>query len=634
MRAMVARPARATTTTTTTRRARADKMKSAPMTTTTTRAHVVARAMPARARAGDGARCAVVATRDAGRGDGVKARAASSEDEGKDASDGGESGDSELTQGMIDAMQARRARKMAKQESKGPAGLEDVNPVNLGRKSRAAFENVFKQLTSLTSFQKSTAPTNAREFDQVYDADLLSGSSVGEFETPNAKFTTVLVTGATGRIGRVLIRKLLLRGYTVKALVRRQEDVEKLPGLVQVIVGDVGEKEVIKNAMIGVNKVIYCASAKTSVTSDLYNVADQGVKNVVSCMQDYYHMLASRRAGRSAKSKVMLTNFKHPTAYEAWDVEEIEADAGAGADGRWAAAAEMQRVNFDPLYPEDEDKPFEFATFNGFITSRTGKAEVSSNVEGLQADVDFSAKEGLLFRLKGDGKRYSVMLTQDDGSKFRFSFNTTGGWQVIRMPFHKFVSEGKTSWGDDGDAILDLKRIEKIGVRFDARKNQRETTMSDVMSGNNNMFNLTLEYVKAIPKGEEPDVILVSCFGAGLEEGEEKERILKIKRDGERVLRNSGVGYTIVRPGELVEEAGGGKALVFDQTERINTPISCADVSDVCVKAMHDEEARNKSFDVGYEYESEQAEYELITQVKGKSDNYLTPALKVLEKNS
>ena len=44
--------------------------------------------------------------------------------------------------------------------------------------------------------------------------------------------------------------------------------------------------------------------------------------------------------------------------------------------------------------------------------------------------------------------------------------------------------------------------------------------MTDVMSGSNNMFNLTLEYVKAIPRGEEPDVILVSCFGAGLEEGE------------------------------------------------------------------------------------------------------------------
>jgi hypothetical protein len=84
-----------------------------------------------------------------------------------------------------------------------------------------------------------------------------------------------------------------------------------------------------------------------------------------------------------------------------------------------------------------------------------------------------------------------------------------------------------------------------------------------------------------------------------------------------------------------VDEAGGGKALVFDQTERINTPISCADVADVCVKAMHDEQARNRSFDVGYEYEATESEYELVTQVKSsKSGNYLTPALEVLERNT
>jgi len=547
--------------------------------------------------------------------------------------------DSELTQGMIDAMNARRARKRQSRQQSPSGGLEDVNPVALGRKSRAAFDQVFKRLTSLTSIPgQSGSVTDGAAYDDdgVYDAELLSGSSVGEYETPNAKFTTVLVTGATGRVGRVLIRKLLLRGYTVKALVRRESDVESLPGLVQVIVGDVGDKETIQNASAGVNKVIYCASAKTRVTSDLYNVDVEGVKNVVSCMQDYYHKLASRRAGRSAKSKVMLTNFKHPTAYETWAPRDGGAgDANADSDGRWAAAAEMQRVNFDPLYPEDEDKPFKFASFNGFITSRTAKAEISASVADLQADVDYATMEGLLFRLKGDGKRYSVMLTQDDGQRFRFSFNTTGGWQVIRMPFHKFVNEGETSWGADGEATLDLTRVTDVGVRFDARKNQRDVSMTDVMSGSNNMFDLTLEYVKAIPRGEEPDVILVSCFGAGLEEGEEKERVLKMKRDGERVLRNSGVGYTIVRPGELVDEAGGGKALVFDQTERINTPISCADVADVCVKAMHDEQARNRSFDVGYEYEATESEYELVTQVKSsKSGNYLTPALEVLERNT
>jgi hypothetical protein len=36
-----------------------------------------------------------------------------------------------------------------------------------------------------------------------------------EFESPKAPSTTVLVSGATGRVGRVLVRKLLLRGYKV-----------------------------------------------------------------------------------------------------------------------------------------------------------------------------------------------------------------------------------------------------------------------------------------------------------------------------------------------------------------------------------------------------------------------------------
>ena len=38
---------------------------------------------------------------------------------------------------------------------------------------------------------------------------------------------------------------------------------------------------------------------------------------------------------------------------------------------------------------------------------------------------------------------------------------------------------------------------------------------------------------------------------------------------GESHLRNCGLGYTIVRPGPLLEEPGGGSALVFDQGNRI-----------------------------------------------------------------
>jgi len=64
--------------------------------------------------------------------------------------------------------------------------------------------------------------------------------------------------------------------------------------------------------------------------------------------------------------------------------------------------------------------------------------------------------------------------------------------------------------------------------------------------------------------------------------------------------------------------------------------ISCADVADICVKALHDSTARNKSFDVCYEYVADQGNelYELVAHLPDKANNYLAPALSVLEKNT
>ena len=50
------------------------------------------------------------------------------------------------------------------------------------------------------------------------------------------------------------------------------------------------------------------------------------------------------------------------------------------------------------------------------------------------------------------------------------------------------------------------------------------------------------------------------------------------------MVRATGLGYTIVRPGPLQEEPGGYKALVFDQGNRITEPISIADVADAALK--------------------------------------------------
>lgn len=88
--------------------------------------------------------------------------------------------------------------------------LDDVNPVGLGRRSRQLFDNVWRRLTDLGQLT-TTRPTDELEYEKV-----VIGGAMCDFTTPNAELTTVLVAGATGRVGRILVRKLQLRGYKVK----------------------------------------------------------------------------------------------------------------------------------------------------------------------------------------------------------------------------------------------------------------------------------------------------------------------------------------------------------------------------------------------------------------------------------
>ena len=91
--------------------------------------------------------------------------------------------------------------------------LDDVvNPVGLGRKSRQIFDQVWKKFSNLGQISRT-------EYDD--GSNLLvygEGAPLCEFTIPGAQNTTVLVVGATSRIGRLVIRKLMLRGYTVKVV--------------------------------------------------------------------------------------------------------------------------------------------------------------------------------------------------------------------------------------------------------------------------------------------------------------------------------------------------------------------------------------------------------------------------------
>ncbi|MEM7064211.1 MAG: SDR family oxidoreductase [Cyanobacteria bacterium P01_B01_bin.77] len=82
--------------------------------------------------------------------------------------------------------------------------------------------------------------------------------------------------------------------------------------------------------------------------------------------------------------------------------------------------------------------------------------------------------------------------------------------------------------------------------------------------------------------------------------------ILIWKRKAEQYLIDSGVDYTIIRAGGLLDQPGGKRELVVSKhdallanaPEGVTTTIPRADVAEVVVQALLEPAARNKAFDV------------------------------------
>lgn len=171
--------------------------------------------------------------------------------------------------------------------------------------------------------------------------------SAAEYDSPDAAATTVLVTGATGRVGRVLVRKLLLRGYKVRALVRQRDagvaargggdaEADAIPQSAELVFGDIANYAACRAAVEGVDKVgalcaragavqrklgnprhglrpaagalsqlcttclwpgshrctcaylqvICCSGARSTLTADLARVEEQGVTNLARAFLD------------------------------------------------------------------------------------------------------------------------------------------------------------------------------------------------------------------------------------------------------------------------------------------------------------------------------------------------------------
>ena len=100
----------------------------------------------------------------------------------------------------------------------------------------------------------------------------------------------IVVTGATGHIGNVLVRELISRGQTVRALVLPNDDLRPLHGLdTDIVYGDVTDLQSLTSAFYGADLVFHLAGIVTimpGMKSILDRVNVGGLRNVVTACRD------------------------------------------------------------------------------------------------------------------------------------------------------------------------------------------------------------------------------------------------------------------------------------------------------------------------------------------------------------
>ena len=69
--------------------------------------------------------------------------------------------------------------------------------------------------------------------------------------------TTVLVVGATGSIGRLVVDEAIRQGYTTRAWVRDRNKARRLPADAEMIIGDVTRPETLPDAVAGIDALVF-----------------------------------------------------------------------------------------------------------------------------------------------------------------------------------------------------------------------------------------------------------------------------------------------------------------------------------------------------------------------------------------
>ncbi|MBD6620304.1 NAD-dependent epimerase/dehydratase family protein [Komarekiella sp. 'clone 1'] len=418
----------------------------------------------------------------------------------------------------------------------------------------------------------------------------------------------ILVAGATGGVGKRVVRRSLERGYKVRAIVRDIDRARSIIGNdVDLVVADITKPETLNSiVMADVQAVICCTAVRvqpvegdTADRAKYYqgvkfyqpeivgdtpeNVEYQGVKNLVKAATKYLPQASEKLIFDFTNPSIELKNI--------WGAVDDVVMGGV-------SASNMQFVENTALFAGNVST----ANSGGFASVRTKNFDPPFNL---------SDYEGVKLRVRGDGQRYKIFLrteTQWDGVGYGYSFDTVANtWIDIHVPFADLIPVFRAKTVKDAPPI-DSSKV--CSFQLMLSKFEYDNALNPKFSPGS--FSLQVESIKAYGGATLPQFVLVSSAGVtrpgrpGINLDEEPPAvklndqlggILTWKLKGEDSLRESGIPYTIIRPCALTEEAG-GKELIFEQGDNIRGKISREDVAEICMQVLKLANACNVTFEV------------------------------------
>lgn len=239
----------------------------------------------------------------------------------------------------------------------------------------------------------------------------LTGASSNKSSTSGGRtLGFILVVGAMGEIGQLVVLQLLKAGYRVRAIVTDLDSIPfNIPTNLEFIQADVANYDSLTSqVMQRITAMIYCPTPQQPIVP-------VGISNLATAASNYL----------PSPTKSQLFDFTQPDPdlKATWGAVDDVVMGGISQSGMRLAEG--------------------YAVFSGEVSVENSGGFASVRTRNFEPNLNLSNYTGIELRVKGDGQRYKLFIRTEakwDGISYAYSFDTSSTeWTTVQIPFKDLV---------------------------------------------------------------------------------------------------------------------------------------------------------------------------------------------------